>query len=352
MPSQKDTVSKGLKSSHVILPVAIGLLTICWMFHSEFSTLADEKTNIAQYFNLYTCLFIFLAFLMACFKDFCGMCRLRLLSDRKLGFGSLFRIRMLYEFTSAATPSVAGGSVLEMVFINKEGLKFGESTAITLTSLFLDELFYVLALPLILIIIPFGELFAISGDTSATIISLFMIGYAMKLFSVSVMSVGIFIKPDFIAWVCKYVCRIKFLRKYKMRAYRTAIDMRVCSRQMQHKSGWFWAAAVGITFVMWIAKFLVLNLLIMSFVPLDNQIMVVARQVVMNVVMLIAPTPGGSGFIELMFSNYLSEFVPGGIILMLIVVFWRLFTYYDYLLAGVIIAPRWISKNFSKKKKN
>lgn len=350
MANQKDTVARSLKSSHIILPVAIGLLAIAWMFQSEFSTLTDAKTDLSSYFDIQTVLFLFLAFLLACFKDLCSMWRLYLLSDKQLSFPSLFRVRMLYEFTSAVTPSAAGGSALEMLFIHKEGLKFGESTAITIISLFLDELFFVLAFPLFLLFVPFNELFAVSGRVSASIISLFMIGYVFKTVWVLLLFTGIFIKPSVITGMFRKIFAFKFLRKYRVRAYRTAIDIRECSKRMRHKSFRFWFSTIWLSFAMWLSRFSIVNMLIMGFVPLSENLLVIGRQFVIMVVMLIAPTPGGSGFVELMFNNYLGEFIPSGIIALLIVVFWRLLTYYNYLLAGIIIAPRWVSRNFGKKK--
>lgn len=351
MSSQKDNVAKSLKSSHIILPVAIGLLAIAWMFQSEFSSLTDAKSDLLSYFDGWTILFLFLALLLACIKDLCGMWRLYLLSDKKLRFASLFRVRMLYEFTSAITPSAAGGSALEMLFIHKEGIKFGESSAITVISLFLDELFFVLAFPLLMLLIPFNELFAVSGKVSASIISFFMIGYASKVLWVSMLFIGLFFKPSIITGLFRKIFAIKFLSKYRTRAYRTAIEIRECSKSMKHKSFRFWISNIGLTFALWLSRFSIVNMLIMGFVPLSENLLVIGRQFVIMVVMLIAPTPGGSGFVELMFNNYLGEFIPSGVISLLIVVCWRLLTYYNYLFAGIIIAPRWISRSFGKHDK-
>ena len=93
------------------------------------------------------------------------------------------RIRMLYEFTSAITPSAAGGSTLEMLFIHKEGVKFGKSTAITIISLFFDELFFVIGFPILLLILPIDLLFAVEGTFSAAILSVFAIAYLSKVAS-------------------------------------------------------------------------------------------------------------------------------------------------------------------------
>lgn len=53
---------------------------------------------------------------------------------------------------------------------------------------------------------------------------------------------------------------------------------------------------------------------------------------------------GGSGLNEFMFKVYYADFFPSNDVTntLLVVVLWRLITYYTYLLAGVSIVPQWI----------
>ena len=74
---------------------------------------------------------------------------------------------------------------------------------------------------------------------------------------------------------------------------------------------------------------------------------VFARQVVMGIIILFSPTPGGSGLAEFMFSDFLGEFIPKGLSASLGLL-WRLVSYYPYLFIGAIILPRWIRSRFSK----
>ena len=84
-----------------------------------------------------------------------------------------------------------------------------------------------------------------------------------------------------------------------------------------------------------------------------NQFLLFARQLVMWIMMLISPTPGGSGFAEFVFKEYLGSFIIGGgagvAIAMAIV--WRLITYYPYLFVGVFIVPKWIGQHFGGRPK-
>lgn len=353
----QNIVESRLKTKHIILPVVFGLLGVAWMFASEFQSF--NEVWLPDYLTGYGTLFLICAVLMVVIKDGAGMYRLYLLSDKKIGFKGLFRVRMLYEFTSAATPSAAGGSTLEMIFINKEGVKFGESTSICILSLFLDELFFVFSFPIMLLILPIDDIFAVSRGI-ATILSLFLIGYVLKTIWVIILFIGIFIKPEALAWMIKQIFRVKFLKRWKFDAMKTAADIHTCSKKMKSKPISFWLKNIGLSATLWLSRFSIVNFLIMAFstgasaefLSFHDNLIVVARQIITMVVMMIAPTPGGSGFIEVLFENYLGDFIPAaGIVLVLITTIWRLLTYYNYLIIGAIIAPKWIAKNFSKHKK-
>jgi hypothetical protein len=69
----------------------------------------------------------------------------------------------------------------------------------------------------------------------------------------------------------------------------------------------------------------------------------------MWVIMLISPTPGGSGIAEYAFSVYLEEFIPRGLDGSLALL-WRLVSYYPYLIIGVVLLPRWVRRVYIKRK--
>lgn len=71
----------------------------------------------------------------------------------------------LCEFTSCVTPSAVGGSSLGMVFLNTQGIEFGRATTLMMTTLFLDELFFVVSCPLVVMLTPAHEIFASDGTT-------------------------------------------------------------------------------------------------------------------------------------------------------------------------------------------
>ena len=72
--------------------------------------------------------------------------------------------------------------------------------------------------------------------------------------------------------------------------------------------------------------------------------MILGRQLVMWLVMLVTPTPGGSGMAEYLFGQLLSDFIANGSLALSLAFVWRLISYYPYLLIGSIVLPRWMGR--------
>ena len=69
--------------------------------------------------------------------------------------------------------------------------------------------------------------------------------------------------------------------------------------------------------------------------------------------MIISPSPGGSGFAELILSRYITDTIPAdtviaGSLALAISIIWRIISYYPYLIIGAFLVPGWIERNFIK----
>jgi hypothetical protein len=96
------------------------------------------------------------------------------------------------------------------------------------------------------------------------------------------------------------------------------------------------------TFLSWTARYWVVNFMLLAFIPVSEHFLIYARQLVMWVIMLMSPTPGGSGIAEFAFSGFLREFTLGlGAAFALL---WRFLTYYPYLFVGSIVLPGWVKR--------
>jgi uncharacterized protein (TIRG00374 family) len=296
------------------------------------------------------------ALLFAALRDVGYMFRLRTLSDKKISWRNIFDDIMLWEFSSAITPSVVGGSGVAIFILSKEGLKVGRSTAIVMITAFLDELFYVVMVPLLFLFaglnlfpetIPTVDVF---GSTFG-IKQVFWMGYGFMVCLISIIFFGIFISPKGFKGLLVLIFKLPFLKKWQKAASETGEEVITTSDELKGKPVLFWVQTFGATALSWTSRFLVANFLLMAFTSLSfaDNIMVLSRQLIMWVIMLISPTPGSAGVAELAFGSFLSDYTPVGLTIVLAVL-WRLFTYYPYLFIGAIMLPKWVQRVYLKRK--
>lgn len=348
---ENRSVASRFKPSMVILPILFGLVGVGFMLWREMRNgIPDEPLALNEHWWFFALLVV----LFTLMKDFSGMYRLRVMSGAPLTFRQLFRIRMLYEFTSAVTPSAAGGSSLEVIFIHREGIKISRATSMTILALFMDELLMIVFFPALLAVIPYGDLFTSEGYFQYGYLWAFIIGYSMKFVWVTLLFIGLFFKPSVFVSIIGFVFRLKWLKRFRLRGLRTAIEMRQCAQEIRHESFGYWLRLALSTIGIWGFRFLIANAAIMIFNPLsfDANLMCFARQYILGIVCMIVPTPGGSGFAEVMFDDFLVGYISQKMSTVVIASIWRLFTYYYYLIAGVIILPQWLGRSKLMKKRH
>ncbi len=342
-----------IKLSNALYPIAIGLIVVGYLFWKDFN--ADVLQDI--HFSWHTLFWVVLAVFCMFGRDLGYIIRIRILSNNQLSWLQAFRIIMLWEFTSAITPSAVGGTSVAIIYVHKEGISVGRSSAIVMLTSFLDEVYFIVMFPLLLLLVGRHAMFDIdpsSGVIAHSLMTFALIGYSLKLVYVLILSYGLFYNPRGLKWLLMRIFHLRFLRRWYRAAANVGSDIILSSYEIRRYGLRFWLKAGASTFLSWSSRYLVANALIMAFFSVSDQLLLFARQLVMWIMMLVMPTPGGSGFAEYIFTTYCRDLINVPFSLQvgaatLIALFWRLITYYPYLIAGVILFPRWIKRNFSRK---
>ncbi len=335
----------------ILIPVIIGLGVVALLFYFEF----DSNTFRNIDWGNTAIMWLFVALILQIIRDLAYMYRIRLLTDKQITWKRSFFTIMLWEFASSITPSIVGGAAIALYIVNKEGINMGRTTAVVMITSLLDELFYIVFVPIIIFIVGFENLFLNSATHSIFqsgfgSVGIFIIGYVFIVILSSIILIGIFFKPQGFKTLLVKIFQLRFLRKWGEGAAKTGDQIITTSKEMKGKSLWFWAKAYLSTVVSWTARFWMVNFLILAFVSVNDHLLIYARQLVMWVILLISPTPGGSGAAEIIFTNFLNDFIPQGVTLTLVLAFlWRIMSYYPYLIIGVIILPGWIKRVYRKK---
>lgn len=337
----------------VMLPVAIGLAVVAYMFwhESKEANFAEVLSDIKFTWRAWLC--IVLGFLFMLGRDFGLSWRFRALCDKQLSWKQAFKVDFLCEFTSCVTPSAVGGSSLGMVFLNSCGIEIGRATTLMITTLFLDELFFVISCPLVVLLTPARDIFSSDGNAfSQGIMLTFWIVYGIIAAWTFLLFAGIIWKPYWIHKILNSISKWRILRKWGAGIAGLGDNMVATSGELRKKPFKFWLEVFGGTALSWTSRYLVVNALFLGFVPADDkwQWVILARQFVIWVVLMVSPTPGGAGLSEWIFTNYYGDLVPGVGMALVLAIFWRIISYYVYLGIGAAIVPGWLRQSYHRLK--
>ncbi len=330
----------------IFLPVAIGLAVVAWMFKREFSRAVWDSIH----FDTHIILCIALAWLFMIGRDFGLSWRFRALTDRQLTWRQAVKIDLLCEFTSCVTPSAVGGSAFGMIYLNREGIELGRATTLMMTTLFLDELFFVVSLPIVMLAVPYHELFDFGhGNFTVGLQSVFWGVYAVIFIWTTILFLGIIVRPHAIHRFLNWLFHFKFLRRWASDVDTLGQNMEITGKELKKRPIRWWIETFGATALSWSSRYLVVNALFLGFVPSADQLIVFARQFVVWICLMISPTPGSAGISEWLFTTYYGDLIHSAGMALVIALFWRIISYYVYLIAGACIMPGWIQQGFRRK---
>ena len=289
--------------------------------------------------------------LIACIalRDLGYIYRLRILSYRHMTWRQSFESIILWELASALTPSVVGGSAAAVWILKREGMRWGKSLATVFATALMDELFYLLAVPLM-----FGVALLSNHPIFPTIPTgiqsvenslpvFFGAAYAFIASLTMIILWGLVIRPQATHHNLLRASKWSLLRRWNSSIVKWAGDLLEASAAMRNSDHWFWGRAFLATCVSWCARFATLNMVFLIFYDSIPHAALIARQLVLWLVLTISPTPGSSGAAELGLSAVTSDLM-GVAYIAVIILIWRIATYFLYLIFGAFVLPRWLLK--------
>lgn len=324
--------------TRIMIPVIIGLSVTGYMFFRAYDMEDLSPLAQAEVGWLVTAVLVLIA------RDAGYVYRIRSITDKFLSWRNSLDVIVLWEFASALTPSVVGGTAVATFILNKEGIPLGKSLAYVMITAVLDNLFFVVAAPLVLLATEGNVFPEVEGLKWAFGVSYFLIAFYTFL-----MIYALFINPRAFKWLLLKITSIRFLKKWKSSAFKHGNEIIWASRQLKGNDFFYWFRAILSTIFVWCARYFLLNCLIAAFIEVDlaDHMLIFSRNLIYWIVLLVAITPGGAGIAELAFPSFFGSFL--GRLSAVVVLFFRILTYYPYLILGSIFLPRWIIKVFGHK---
>lgn len=287
-----------------------------------------------------------LAILVTFLKVYFSAAKIRFLADKAISKMASMRIALTWDFASAITPSTIGGAPVATYAMTREGLKLGKSSAIVLYGVLLDQFWYALAVPILLIsgiyyqVIP--EEIGLVGNVTMGLIYGGLLAYG------AILAYGLLINPAAMKKIVNVVFKLPFLRKHSEKVKAEAENLEKYSIELRKKPYSFVLKAFFLSTMSWLCRIAIPVIVVLSLLP-ANEILLVLRSLSMNLAFLVIPTPGGSGGVEGLFAIFLGPLIDRKAFIGLAVFTWRIITYYISIGLGIFAMLWYVNQTVSEK---
>jgi uncharacterized protein (TIRG00374 family) len=282
-----------------------------------------------------------LALMVSLMRVWLSAAKIRFLSEKRLNWFAAIRVVLAWDFTSAVTPSTIGGAPMATYAMTKEGLKLGDSGAIILYGVLLDQIWFAMAIPILLVAGIFYEVvpdtIGLVGDVSMGLLYVALLAYA------GLLAYGVLINPAAIKKVVKFVFRLPFLRKYSSKIEIEAENLEEYAHQLRSKPFRFLVKAFLLSTASWLTRIALPTIVILSLLPAP-EVLSVLRSLAMNLAFLVVPTPGGSGGVEGLFVLFQGPLISREGFIGLAVFLWRIISYYISIGLGMMATTWYVNQ--------
>jgi len=346
--------SPSLQLYRIIFPVVIGLTVVSYLAWKNFDPEAFRKISWGKD----TAFWMSIGVVLIILRHLAYSYRVWILSSKEFSFVKCVELMFIWLFSSSITPTSVGGAAVALVVLTREKLSSARTAVIVMYTVVTDTFFFITTL--IFLFLIFGPTMLRPGIASVTELdrwgTTFIIGYIVMLVYGSFFAYGLFIDPHRPRKSLEWITRFRLFRRFREQALLTGREFVEASREVVRKDLRFHLLVAASTIVAWGCRFMLLICIILAFVPGAHfdwitQMKQFARIESMFVIMEFSPTPGGSGLAEYAVSEYLTDWVPASIVL-IVAFIWRLLEYYSYLAIGAIVVPNWVRKVYRRGRKN
>ncbi|MDP6490193.1 MAG: flippase-like domain-containing protein [Kiritimatiellia bacterium] len=337
--SRKQPFSVRHLVRYAVQGTALGLVVTAFimLFTSDGGTLAQLRN-----FPLW-CLPIM--FVMVCVAWTCAGTRLWLIS-RSMGYGFRYRdmltMGLASEFGVSASPAGVGGAAVRMGYLHRAGVPMHSALTVFAADSVLDTIFFLLLTPVTIVVmvrdpswwgIARGGL-KLGPGTPVLLASMVLLALLVIRFWSAI-----------IRLIDRVVVRVPGSKRFRLPARWRHLQHMVKRTVHRAWTGTHFLvrsrpgvllASLALSGTQWVCRYGILPLILFAFHTARNPVPLLLLQGFFFALALVLVLPGGGGGIELLTTAVLRYFVPLSLV-GIVVLIWRLFTYYLYLLVGGIV---------------
>ncbi|NCP85311.1 MAG: hypothetical protein GW823_10570, partial [Bacteroidetes bacterium] len=142
---EKKTIDKIVQVRYIILSLVLSLGGLALVFYYTYTPGILAQLELRRMPGL------IIALVISILRVWFSAAKFRYLSEKQLSWAASFRIVLVWDFTSAVSPTTVGGAPMALYAMGKESVSLGKATAITLYGVLLDQIWFALAIPVLLI---------------------------------------------------------------------------------------------------------------------------------------------------------------------------------------------------------
>jgi uncharacterized protein (TIRG00374 family) len=244
--------------------------------------------------------------------------------DKRERFTEVFRMTLASEMASALSPAAIGGSGAKLGWMISRGIAPGVASSIMALNALEDTVFFVLALPLALLLssatsqgMTLGKLSSLiqeRGLSGSRGVFFFLLGMALLYLA------------GRLTWSLLPAAFKSRVRGWKDKLKHQVNLAKKTFRLMIAQGGWRFFATVGLAGLHWACRFSMLTVLLLGLHQYVDPFNFFASQWLVFMLMKLVPSPGGAGGAELAFLFFYRSLLPENL-LGLLVGAWRVLTF-------------------------
>lgn len=261
-----------------------------------------------------------------------GAWRFSFISRGQLDFWHALRGQLAWDFFSNVTPAALGGGPFAALYVARDSdLQVGETSALVIFTILLDQLWSVLTVPIILLTAVFIPVIPEGAGTIGTVA---IIGYfALMLLWVVLLGYATLYRPGVLERYGFKLFSLRFLRRFRKRVMLEMRQMSQSARILRAQPFRFFGKAFLLSAGTWIPRYLLPVFLVLSVLPSLDAVLFFLRSITMMVCAFVVPTPGGAGGIEGLYALFLGPMMPKSLVAPTLLM-WRFFGYYVFVALG------------------
>ncbi|MCY4674214.1 MAG: lysylphosphatidylglycerol synthase transmembrane domain-containing protein [Bacteroidetes bacterium] len=264
-----------------------------------------------------------------------GAWRLHYIAKGLLRFSGALRAQLAWDFFSCITPSSIGGGPITPAYIARDSqVSLGDSSAIMLFAILLDQIWFACTIVLILLSTASIDVIPDSlGNIGVLTLTTYFLGY---LAWIIIFAYGALKKPEVLSWVVQRVFMLPGLRRFSSKADSILQDLQERANVLRSQRPIFFLNGFGLTLLAWASRYALVVLIVAAIAPEVDYILSGLRSVVTMLGMLAVPTPGGAGGAEGLFALLVGPLLPQALVSPTALI-WRMLGYYVFLAAGAYL---------------